>query len=327
MLETSPETAPPPASLLDYLRLFRAPNVFTAIADVLMGFAFVQQSFQPYGPLLLLVVASCFLYTAGMVLNDVFDFEIDLAERPQRPLPSGRIPLAKARAIGFGMLASGVACAWVAGFLPEVDRSVAWRSGVVATLLAGAVLAYDGFLKRTPLGPVGMGACRFLNVLLGMSLGGATLGGVSLLGYGPHHLAAAGGIGVYIVGVTWFARNEAAESSRATLLASVAVMLAGIGLLASFCWWWPEPRAFYLDRDGAWLLLIGLFTLPILRRTLTAVFSPTPANVQAAVKHCIFSLIFLDAAAALQASQPIFAVIIILLLLPTMTLGRWVYST
>jgi len=39
---------------------------------------------------------------------------------------------------------------------------------------------YDGWLKRTALGPVSMGLCRFLNVLLGVSAAGRGLAGVGL---------------------------------------------------------------------------------------------------------------------------------------------------
>ena len=42
---------------------------------------------------------------------------------------------------------------------------------LVAMLLAGCIVLYDAVLKRTPLAPLAMGACRMLNVLLGMSLG------------------------------------------------------------------------------------------------------------------------------------------------------------
>ena len=31
------------------------------------------------------------IYAAGIALNDVFDYAIDLEERPGRPLPSGRV--------------------------------------------------------------------------------------------------------------------------------------------------------------------------------------------------------------------------------------------
>src|SRR5262245_5428925 len=88
------------STLLAWLRLFRAPNVFTAIADVMMGFFVVHGGFQPTAPVGLLVclaAASALLYMAGMVLNDVFDFEVDAEERPFRPLPSGQISLPLAR--------------------------------------------------------------------------------------------------------------------------------------------------------------------------------------------------------------------------------------
>src|SRR5262249_39181553 len=65
----------------------------------------------------------------------------------------------------------------------------------VATILAGCVLAYDAGLKRTALGPEVMGACRALNVLLGMSQAPGLGGPVAWL--------VAGSMGVFVAGVTW----------------------------------------------------------------------------------------------------------------------------
>jgi 4-hydroxybenzoate polyprenyltransferase len=156
-----------------YLELFRLPNVFTAIADVALGFmlthtALVGDDFSVLVTFVLLVTASCFLYTAGMVLNDAFDAEIDAAQRPHRPIPSGRVTPTTARWLGHQMLLIGVALGWTAGWL-----SGSWSCGVVATLLAVCVYAYDALLKPTPLGPVAMGSCRLLNVLLGASASAA----------------------------------------------------------------------------------------------------------------------------------------------------------
>ena len=69
------------ATYRDYLRLARLPNVFTAVADVTMGFLFVQGTLHP--PLVFgcLLAASVLLYTSGMVLNDVWDVEQDRRER------------------------------------------------------------------------------------------------------------------------------------------------------------------------------------------------------------------------------------------------------
>ena len=100
------------------------------------------------------------LYAAGTALNDVFDLEIDRAERPGRPLPSGRV----SAAVGRLARRPGAAGRPGAGL---ASGSVV--SGIVAAILAGCILAYDAGLKHTPLGPVFMGACRGLNLLLGMS--------------------------------------------------------------------------------------------------------------------------------------------------------------
>src|SRR5439155_21764592 len=92
----------------------------------------------------------------------------------------------------------------------------------VAALLVGAIFAYDGWLKGTWAGPIAMGTCRFLNILLGLSI----------LGRWPPAwgLLLAFVVGTYIAGVTWFARTEARLSSRQMLLAAAGVMLASIFL-------------------------------------------------------------------------------------------------
>src|SRR4051794_32198992 len=213
---------------MPWLRLMRLPNVFTAIADVAMGYLFVHRVVVDPARLICLIAASAALYTAGMVLNDVFDFAIDIKERPFRPLPAGQVSLSAARRLGFALLATGIVLGWVAGYLPGPSWGAPWRSGAIASVLAACVVGYDGFLKATPFGPLGMGACRFFNVLLGMSVGPLTFGP---LGYGPAELLAAGGIGIYIVGVTWFARSEAGQSRSQVLLAAMAVMSCGAAAL------------------------------------------------------------------------------------------------
>lgn len=323
MSHTTPtQTAPASAArLLDYLRLFRAPNVFTAIADVTMGYLFVHGEFAAPWRFGGLAVASCLLYTAGMVLNDVFDIEVDRVERPGRPLPSGRIPLARARAIGFGMLAAGAAAAWLVGMTS--DAPLPWRAGAVGTLLAAMVLGYDGKLKQTWAAPLAMGGCRFLNVLLGMSIVSkiAPPAPLATLGYTQAELITAAGIGVYVAGVTIFARGEAAVSRRLPLLAAIGVMLVGIGLLAL------GPTLAPRIGSSFWLLILVLVSFTILRRCLTAVARPEAKQVQTAVKVAILSLIPLNAAVCAARAEPAYAIGLALLLIPAFFLGRYVYST
>ncbi len=309
-----------PSRLRAWAELLRLPNLFTALADVAMGFLLTHESHRPAAVVALLAIASACLYLSGMVLNDYFDRDVDAAERPQRPIPSGRVSPVFARRLGWGLLVAGVLSGCAAGML-----AASVRSGLVAVLLAGMVVSYDALLKRTPMGPLAMGSCRVLNVLLGMSAGVEPLAAM--------HWIVACGIGVYIAGVTWFARTEATESHRGQLAAALAVMIGGIALLAWYPQWsdnnLPEvSRPVYALRTGnRWYWFWGLMAVLIGWRGLRAVIDPLPVYVQGAVKQCLISLVVLDAAVCIGVRGPFYGAAIVALVLPTMLLGRWIYST
>jgi 4-hydroxybenzoate polyprenyltransferase len=186
----------------------------------------------------------------------------------------------------------------------------------IAGLLIAAILAYDGWLKRTALGPLVMGSCRFLNVLLGLS----AVTDRRPLVLADYHLAAA--VGVYIVGVTWFARTEEGESSRRQLRLAALVMLAGVLLGLTVPAHFAEGRTapmYFPYFVAAFLFLVGL---PVVR----AIRRPEPKFVQAAVKRAILGLVVLDAVLA-TAFVGLPGLLILLLLPPALLLGKWVYST
>ena len=305
------------SDLWAYAQLVRAPNVFTALADVLAGYLIAQGDFTTPGVLLALAVASSSLYSAGTVLNDVYDVEVDTRQRPHRPIPSGRVAVTHARLLGAVLLVIGVAAACGAGGL--VGQ---WRTGGIGLALAAAVWLYDGLLKQTPLAPVVMGACRGLNLLLGMSIVAGELATV--------HYALAVGMWIYIAGVTWFARTEAGVSERTPLALATATMALGIGVLAATPVWLKLSESvdlrLYVTTAGAVVLMAAIGAL-ILWRVIWAIVEPVPARVQAAVKNCILSLVVLDAAMCAMLVGPAAAVLVLLLLLPTMWLGRWFAST
>jgi len=313
-----PEPQIPPPSLRAYLQLLRAPNLFTAMADVVMGFLFTHAAIGggDASVFALLVAASTLVYAAGVVLNDVFDFAVDARERPERPLPSGQISLAAARRLGWALLLVGVAMAWLAALL-----AAHLRPGLVGTGLAACVVLYDAVLKRTPLGPVTMGACRLLNVLLGMSAAAGP--------WRDEHWLVAAAIGTYIAGVTWFARTEAGQSRRRHLVPATAVILGGISLL------WVVPGrcdqtqlvSLLQDEPGRWTLLMAVLAAMIGFRCLRAVIEPVPYRVQMTVKQCILSLVILDAAACFVVRGIPGAVMVLVLLIPTVILGWWIEST
>src|SRR4051812_2156589 len=98
--------------LRSYAELVRLPNVFTAMADIFLGFLFTHTNFKDWPVFILLLGSSSLLYMAGMVLNDVFDVQQDTRERPERPIPSGRVPLGLALNLGWYMMIVGILLGW-----------------------------------------------------------------------------------------------------------------------------------------------------------------------------------------------------------------------
>src|SRR5260370_8225178 len=82
------------SSLRAYAQLLRLPNVFTALADICLGWLAALAAGAPltrWPSFAFLMCASAALYSAGMVWNDFFDIEQDQRDRPFRPFPSCRI--------------------------------------------------------------------------------------------------------------------------------------------------------------------------------------------------------------------------------------------
>ena len=310
-------THPKSSPLLAWMHLVRLPTVFTALADILLGTQLVVPAEATTSPraLGLLLVASAGLYLAGMVFNDVFDRHRDAVERPGRPLPSGRITLSSAVTLGTVLMIGGVVAAATA------DGSSSSARLLVALSLAVCVLAYDGLLKTTPLGPGAMGACRSLNVLLGATIGGS----LEALAHGPPlHVAA--GLGIYITGVTWFARNEAGSSTRGQLTAAVLLINIGLATLITFAG--MSQTAQQQDASISVLLLMALFVVSINRKLIAAIRDPRPERVQSGVGILLLSLIMIDATLALAASgRTTPALLIASLLVPALVLKRWIRLT
>jgi 4-hydroxybenzoate polyprenyltransferase len=299
-----------------YAQLVRLPNVFTALADISLG---VLASGVPPARWLqsvLLLVASACLYCGGMVWNDYFDLDQDRRERPFRPLPSGRVTRRAAGRLGGALLAAGWVLALLSGWHEE---GLHLAPVILASLLVLAILLYDSWLKRTWAGPLGMGMCRLLNVLLGWTIAHSA---------GWHWNVGVGlalVVGVYIVGVTWFARTEARTSSQASLCGAAVVMLAGLLLAVPLPLLVAEVRPPHVTSPLFLYLLVGLgFVVGIPAGHAIAV--PTPGRVQAAVKRAVFGLVILDAVLA-TALIGLAGLVILVLLPPALYLGRWIYST
>lgn len=275
-----------------YLQLLRLPTVFTAMADILLGFLLTHRYL--YGPFpapveepiveigwhdpqhfVCLLLASACLYLSGMVFNDVFDVKQDLIERPGRPIPSGRVSRKSATLLGIFLMLAGIAFA----------ATVCRISLEVSLVLAVMILAYDGVFKRTVLGPVAMGSCRFLNVLLGASV---QTDWSSLLTH--PQLGAATGLGIYIVGVTLFAKTEARTSSRWQLGFAQLVINVGFAVLVALVLTGMNKSPKEIP-----LAMLIVIAFSVNRRATAAINNPAPKVVQAGIKVMLLSLVLIDA--------------------------------
>ncbi len=295
---------------LAYFQLMRLPAVFTAMSDIILGYLLTHNSFELPVQFALLLVASAGLYLSGMVFNDVFDRKVDAEERPSRPIPSGRISTQNAAVLGGLLMLAGVGAA----------QTVGTQSLIVAGLLVVAILGYDTILKKTVLGPLMMGICRFLNVMLGAS---AVAREINLWVKPQLRIAAA--LGLFIVGLTWFARMEAKNSHRGHLVSGALVINAGLGALVWMLATYPWPREINLSMV---LAAVGVVMLTIDRRLVQAILNPVPQNVQIAVKTMLVSYVMLNAIMVfVWTANPQYAIVTAALLLPTIILSRWMSVT
>lgn len=230
-----------PSRLLSVLQLCRIGTWFSPAADVLAGAAITGVAFG--GDVGRAMLASVLVYGAGMVTNDVADHELDREQRPERPLPSGRLSLAFAATLGAALFAAAIA----------VSPCRAHHA-----LIAALVLVYDFLGKRVEwLGALNMGALRALNLGTGLALARAA-GDVDPLAQRALLLAALC-YGVYIVAVTVLGIFEDTPSVRGRAVATVQaappiVGFAGVAVVQAG--WWPAtalaavPAVWFLRRNA-----------------------------------------------------------------------------
>ncbi len=303
-------------AIRSFLELARPANVVTAWADILAGIAIViglghdialeqgnnlfwlgetLSSFGLFPAVGWLILATTGLYAGGVVLNDVFDAELDAVERPERAIPSGRVSRVNAQIFGTMLLLLGVFSAFQ---VSQISGGIALSVGMLAVL-------YDRYSKHhTLLGPLNMGLCRAGNLMLGMSI---------LPEFMMWPLAVIPLI--YIGAITAVSQGEVHGGEKKTgTLAVGLVLIIVLGLVALMAT--DLPRLF----SGIGFLL--LFTWLVLPSFLRAAKKPEAANVRRAVRAGIMGLIPLNAAIAAGAAGWIIGIVILLLLPISIMLAR-----
>lgn len=267
-----------------YAELVRVPNLFTAPPDVITGAALAVAAGATVSLAAAagVAVASTLLYAGGTTLNDYFDAPVDATERPERPIPSGRVSRPVAGILGLAFLAGGVLIAVL---------GAGTDAGIAASAVGGAVLAYDGSLKGGPAGFVAMGTARGMNALLGM-----TAMNVSFVSLPSWTLAIPVVVAAYIAGVTYMGAEEMTGANRrAVIVAGVGATIAGLVAIALLATVGFDDRSF---TSVVGIGLAGGFVLVTGRALRRAYQNPSPETVGPAIGTCVLALVVFDAAVA-----------------------------
>jgi hypothetical protein len=279
------------ARLADVAELVRAPAALSVPGDALAGAAVTGTAGTRTAGL---AAASACLYWAGMAANDWADRDLDAKERPERPIPSGRVAPRTAFGVAVALSAAGLTLAGLAG---------GRRALAVAVPLTGAVWWYDTRLKGTTAGPAAMAACRGLDVLLGASSGQWRRAAVPALTVATHTYT-----------VTALSRREVTGGDpllpAATLAGTAAVTAAAVTTSPGHRTWWRR-----LLPGG----LAGWYAASYGMAQVHALAEPSAGNMRAAVGAGITGLPALQGAMIARSGAPGAGVAVA----AAAPLGRW----
>lgn len=297
------------------LQLVRAPNGLTALSNILAA-SVIASAGQINSSVTILIFASLAFYYGGMALNDCFDYKEDLAERANRPLPSGQIPLKMGWLFGLGLMATGLL----------LSAHFSWPNLIpfyVGFALAACILLYNSVLKEGLAGSIMMGFCRYFNWLLGASFIVFTFqSNEQALPQSVYLLALP--IWFYITGLTFLSKQETQAKNRNALWLTSGLLLATAASLFMLL--------FYVLGDSIQIKLIGsglivVWLILMLKRLVPLWFNFTPDNIQKMIMFMIIGVIPLDALMLAISGYYIWALVILALLPPCRILSKYLYMT
>ena len=155
-----------------YIEILRPGNaIMSAIVIILI--AIIDKSFNI--PIIFAMLTVFFETAAGNVINDYFDYQIDLVNKPERPIPSGRISLKNGRNYGYLLFGLGTLFGFLISYMTNN-----WIPFLIV-LLADIVLylyAYKFLLSFTsdssyitPDGVLSLNLTDIVSLLLSNTLG------------------------------------------------------------------------------------------------------------------------------------------------------------
>lgn len=296
-------------NLKDYLLLIRLPNLFTLPSNILVGFAIASAltlTFTSFVQVLLLVTISIFLYCVGLVLNDLFDYNIDKKERPDRPLASGKI--SRKVAIVLVTIFSVIAL--------SLSLLVSVPTFGISLVLIALIFWYDKYLKNTQAGPFTIAAARVMNVMLGTS---ASLNAIDSFPQFVILVFVLTITFVYVSLIGFISKYEVQGFSENIKLYLIPVIIAGIIssiMLFAFIGFFKYES----------LIILGLF-LFIMVKAVYRIQKKDSIGIQQCIQKMIMSIIVLDSTYLSGLRGLEVGLAVLLLIAPLLILSRKMYMT
>ena len=147
-----------------YIEILRPGNALMGAISIILV-AIIDKTISI--PIILAMITVFFETAAGNVINDYFDYNIDLVNKPERPIPSGRISLENGKRYAYLLFLAGTICGFLISFLTGN-----WIPFIIVLIADVILYLYAYKLKTTPL--IGNLAVGFMTGF-GFVFGGFTI--------------------------------------------------------------------------------------------------------------------------------------------------------
>ncbi len=144
--------------IVNYIKLIRPLNDFIAALSVLVGAA-IAGAVESWTMVLFACISAFFISAGGNVINDYFDIDIDRVDKPDRPLPQGKITSSSALIWSILLFLAGltlslqikplslliafVACAFLVWYSYKLKKTLLWGN-LTVSVVSALVFVYGG---------------------------------------------------------------------------------------------------------------------------------------------------------------------------------------
>jgi 4-hydroxybenzoate polyprenyltransferase len=263
-------------TLYGHLTLARISNSPTVVSNTLAGAALAGMRLVD-GKQILVAIAMILFYSAGMYLNDLFDYAIDSRARPERPLPAGIVSQRAAVRVVIALCGTGSVLLLIVGLYP-------FLSGLI---LIGLIICYDKWHKGNPFSPLLMALCRAMVYITAfLAFSASSIFNLSL---------PCGLLILYVIGLTSVARienNIPTRNDRPLCRPGTLRLprIAHIGIVITLF----LPASYFAVRPSLLTLLFALFFTAWVVHNIFFIYDPSRPQVGRAVAQLIAGISLLD---------------------------------